>query len=110
MSIEKLVEQDFQALEHSASRNERLSKTALKRILENIDQLDNADRMFHWHEELRRIGALPPVEAAPSAAVQGTDVPPETEPTLIMEVPESDIPTVQDLAETSPNAEAPAAN
>lgn len=58
MSIEKYVEQDFQALETSFSKGEPLSDVALPRILENISKLDDADRIFHWHEELRRIGGL----------------------------------------------------
>lgn len=60
MSIEKYVEQDFQALETSFSKGEPLSEVALPRILENISKIGDADRIFHWHEELRRIGGLPP--------------------------------------------------
>lgn len=67
MSIEKYIEQDFQALETSFSRGEPLSDVALPRVLENISTLDDADRISHWHEELRRIGGLPSAsETAPS--------------------------------------------
>ncbi len=78
MTIEKYVEQDFQALETSFSKGESLSDVALPRILENISKLDDADRIYHWHQELRRIGGLPPAvavsgdaESAKSAAPKG---------------------------------------
>jgi hypothetical protein len=75
MSIEKYVEQDFQALETSFSKGEPLSEIALPRILENISRLDDADRIFHWHEELRRIGGLPSNQVAEISIGSAADMP-----------------------------------
>lgn len=96
MSIEKLVEQDFQALEFSFSKGEPLSDVALPRILENISKLDDADRIYHWHEELRRIGGLPS-----SAELTGVSVEPIVTP--------ADLPVVSAEAEVKAEP-APAAH